>query len=89
MRIAIIGAGYGGMAAAWDLRKAGHEVIIFESADYVGRACQRIQRTALGLVGREVLSSLVSNRFGDVGIDPRTWAGRQGELSASIHSDVV
>lgn len=24
------------MAAAWDLRKAGHEVTIFESADYVG-----------------------------------------------------
>jgi protoporphyrinogen oxidase len=36
MRIAIIGAGYGGMAAAWDLRKAGHDVTIFESADYVG-----------------------------------------------------
>ena len=36
MKIAIIGAGYGGMAAAWDLRKAGHEVIIYESADYVG-----------------------------------------------------
>lgn len=36
MKIAIIGAGYGGMAAAYDLRKAGHEVTIFESADYVG-----------------------------------------------------
>ncbi len=36
MKIAIIGAGYGGMAAAWDLRKAGHEVTIFESADFVG-----------------------------------------------------
>jgi len=36
MRIAIIGAGHGGMAAAYDLRKAGHEVVIFESADYVG-----------------------------------------------------
>jgi len=36
MKIAIIGAGYGGMAAAYDLRKAGHEVIIYESADYVG-----------------------------------------------------
>jgi len=36
MRIAIIGAGYGGMAAAWDLKKAGHEVTIFESADFVG-----------------------------------------------------
>jgi len=36
MRIAIIGAGYGGMAAAYDLRKAGHDVVIYESADYVG-----------------------------------------------------
>ena len=36
MKIAIIGAGHGGMAAAYDLRKAGHDVVIFESADYVG-----------------------------------------------------
>jgi protoporphyrinogen oxidase len=36
MKIAIVGAGYGGMAAAWDLKKAGHKVTIFESADYVG-----------------------------------------------------
>ncbi|MDD2921193.1 MAG: NAD(P)/FAD-dependent oxidoreductase [Anaerolineales bacterium] len=36
MKIAIIGAGYGGMVAAYDLRKAGHDITIFESADYVG-----------------------------------------------------
>jgi len=36
MKIAIIGAGYGGMAAAYDLKKAGHDVVIFESAEYVG-----------------------------------------------------
>ena len=36
MRIAIIGAGFGGMAAAYDLKKAGHEITIYESADYVG-----------------------------------------------------
>src|SRR3990170_810529 len=36
MKIAIIGAGFGGMAAAYDLRGAGHDVIIFESANYVG-----------------------------------------------------
>jgi uncharacterized protein with NAD-binding domain and iron-sulfur cluster len=34
--IAIIGAGFGGMAAAYDLRKAGHEITIYRSADYVG-----------------------------------------------------
>lgn len=36
MKIAIIGAGFGGMAAAYDLRKAGHEVTIYESANHVG-----------------------------------------------------
>jgi 2-polyprenyl-6-methoxyphenol hydroxylase-like FAD-dependent oxidoreductase len=48
MKIAIIGAGYGGMAAAHDLKKAGHEVTIF-------------QGTPLELVSGEVLSPLVSN----------------------------
>jgi protoporphyrinogen oxidase len=36
MKIAIIGAGYAGMSAAYDLRNAGHEVTIYESAKYVG-----------------------------------------------------
>ncbi|HRN50864.1 MAG TPA: NAD(P)/FAD-dependent oxidoreductase [Anaerolineales bacterium] len=36
MKIAIVGAGYGGMAAAYDLAKAGHQVTIFEAADHVG-----------------------------------------------------
>jgi protoporphyrinogen oxidase len=36
MKIAIIGAGFGGMAAAYDLKKAGHDVVIYEAADYVG-----------------------------------------------------
>ncbi|MEZ0397242.1 MAG: NAD(P)/FAD-dependent oxidoreductase [Anaerolineales bacterium] len=36
MKIAIIGAGFSGLAAAWDLRRAGHDVTIYEAADYVG-----------------------------------------------------
>lgn len=36
MKIAIIGAGFGGMAAAYDLAIAGHNVTLFESADVVG-----------------------------------------------------
>ena len=36
MKVAIIGAGFGGMAAAYDLKRAGHDVIIYESAEYVG-----------------------------------------------------
>jgi protoporphyrinogen oxidase len=35
-KVAIIGAGVGGMAAAFDLCRAGHQVEIFEAADYVG-----------------------------------------------------
>ena len=36
MRIAIIGAGIGGLAAAHDLVQAGHEVVIYEAALQVG-----------------------------------------------------
>ncbi len=36
MKIAIIGAGFSGMAAAYDLTKAGHQVTIFEAGDSVG-----------------------------------------------------
>ncbi len=35
-KIAIIGAGFGGMAAAYDLRRAGHEVTVYEAAAEVG-----------------------------------------------------
>jgi uncharacterized protein with NAD-binding domain and iron-sulfur cluster len=34
MKIAIIGAGFGGMAAAYDLAKAGHDVTILEAEDH-------------------------------------------------------
>jgi protoporphyrinogen oxidase len=36
MNIAIIGAGYAGLSAAYDLTKAGHTVTIFEAADHTG-----------------------------------------------------
>jgi len=35
-KVAIVGAGVGGMAAAYDLARAGRQVTLFESADYVG-----------------------------------------------------
>ena len=35
-KVAIVGAGIGGMAAAFDLARAGRQVTIYESADYVG-----------------------------------------------------
>jgi len=36
MKIAVVGAGVGGLSAAHDFLKAGHKVKIFESASYVG-----------------------------------------------------
>lgn len=36
LRIGIIGAGAGGLAAAWDLARAGHDVHIYEASDRVG-----------------------------------------------------
>jgi protoporphyrinogen oxidase len=35
-KVAVLGAGIGGMAAAYDLRQAGREVSVFEATDYVG-----------------------------------------------------
>jgi protoporphyrinogen oxidase len=35
-RVAVIGAGIGGMSAAYDLAKAGKDVTIYEAADHVG-----------------------------------------------------
>jgi protoporphyrinogen oxidase len=36
MKIAVVGAGVGGLAAAYDLVRAGHSVVVFEAADQVG-----------------------------------------------------
>jgi protoporphyrinogen oxidase len=35
-KAAVIGAGLAGLSAAWDLRRAGYEVDIYEAADHVG-----------------------------------------------------
>ncbi len=35
-RIAVVGAGIGGLSAAFDLAKAGNKVVIFEASDHVG-----------------------------------------------------
>jgi len=36
MKIAVVGAGFGGMAAAYDLARAGHQVTIYEADSFVG-----------------------------------------------------
>ena len=39
-RIAVIGAGIGGLCVAARLQKAGHQVTIFEAADRTGGKCR-------------------------------------------------
>ncbi len=36
MKIAVVGAGYAGLAAAYDLTRAGHQVVIYEAQDRAG-----------------------------------------------------
>jgi protoporphyrinogen oxidase len=36
MRVAVIGAGMAGLAAAYDLTRLGHQVMVYEANDYVG-----------------------------------------------------
>lgn len=35
-RIAVVGAGFAGLSAAFDLRKLGHDVVLFEASDIPG-----------------------------------------------------
>jgi protoporphyrinogen/coproporphyrinogen III oxidase len=40
-RVAVIGAGIAGLSAAWEIERAGHDVVVFESAREIGGKLQR------------------------------------------------
>ena len=46
MKVAVVGGGPAGCAAAYTLRKAGHHVALFEAQDGVGRRTARCWATA-------------------------------------------
>lgn len=77
MKVAVVGGGPAGCAAAYFLRKRGYEVVLFESQDHVGGRTSQVQREGFNL-GSGAL-------FLMGGIYPRTNAllrelGRTGEL---------
>ena len=89
MKIAIIGAGYGGMVAAYDLKKAGHDVTIFESADYVGGLASGFKEPHWDWSVEKFYHHWFQSRIQrNAGIDPRVGVGRQGPLPAPADGDV-
>ncbi|MEI6527935.1 MAG: oleate hydratase, partial [Planctomycetota bacterium] len=47
-RIAVVGSGVSGLAAAWYLLQAGHEVHVFESQDRIGGVIDTLEEPCLG-----------------------------------------
>lgn len=47
MKVAVIGAGWAGAAAAWQLHKDGHEVVVFEAAHTIGGRARKHTSAAL------------------------------------------
>ena len=88
-KIAIIGAGFGGMAAAWDLRACRPRRDHLRGRRLRRRAGQRLQGARLGLVGREVLPSLVfqSDKYMLGLIKELGWQDKV-RLPAPAHGDV-
>jgi oxygen-dependent protoporphyrinogen oxidase len=49
MKVAVIGGGPAGCAAAYTLRKQGHEVVLFEAQDHVGGRTSQVRREGFNL----------------------------------------
>ena len=79
-RIAIIGAGMGGLTAAAVLRRFGFEVRVFEQATRFARVGAGIQQSANAM---RVLRSLgLEERLRSVAFRPQTWTNREWDSGA-------
>lgn len=61
MRIAVVGAGISGLGSAYYLEKAGHEVTLFEAADYFGGHTHTVDVTLDGVTAPVDTGFLVCN----------------------------
>ncbi len=75
-RIAVVGAGWAGLAAATRLRQAGHSVRVYEAAAAPGGRARRVDHPGLGLSidnGQHILLGAYTATLAlmqDLGIDP-------------------
>lgn len=75
MKIAVIGAGWAGAAAAWQLYKNGHQTVVFEAAHIVGGRARKHTSSVLGQVvdnGQHILLGAYSstlNLMREIGIN--------------------
>ncbi|MFC4299808.1 hydroxysqualene dehydroxylase HpnE [Castellaniella hirudinis] len=75
-RIAVVGAGWAGLAAAARLRQAGHAVRVFEAAAAPGGRARRVDHPGLGLAidnGQHILLGAYTETLAlmqDLGVDP-------------------
>lgn len=49
MKIAVIGTGIAGLSAAWLLNRQGHEIVVYEAADYAGGHSNSVDVTLNGI----------------------------------------
>ena len=80
LRIAIIGAGMGGLATAATLRRRGIDVRVYEQAKSFARIGAGIQQSANAL---RVLRAIgVEDRVRHVAFQPRSWVNREWDSGA-------
>ena len=74
-KVAIIGAGWAGAAAAWQVHKNGHQATVFEASHTIGGRARKHNSTALGQVvdnGQHILLGAYSatlNLMQELGLD--------------------
>lgn len=77
MRVGVIGAGWAGAAAVWQLHKNGHQALVFEAAPHSGGRARKHNSKALGSVidnGQHILLGAYSSTLKlmqELGLNPK------------------
>ena len=87
-RVAIIGAGVAGLAAAYDLNRAGHQVTIYEAAPGVGGLAAGFKAPHWDWSLEKFYHHWFAVRQAYVRPDRGVGVERPGALPAALHSDL-